>query len=56
MIEIGWCDSTRTPLILCMEPEGNVHQHAMVVELADFIVPTVEAGIEIVKTILIPGT
>lgn len=55
MIELGWCDSKRIPLVLVMEKDGNPHEHAMVRELADFHVTTVDDGIAIAKAILVPG-
>ena len=55
MVEFGWCDSMRIPLVVCMEDEGNVHDHGFVREIADFIVPTVPAGIEVARAILTPG-
>jgi len=55
MIEFGWCDSMRIPLLVCMEDEGNLHDHAMVREIADYITPTVEAGVAVVRAILTPG-
>lgn len=55
MIELGWCDSMRIPLVLVMEREGNPHEHAMVRELADFCVETVEEAAEIVRAVLLPG-
>ena len=51
IIELGWADAFRKPIVLCME-EGNVHDHAMIREMAGYIVPTVEEGIEVVKGIL----
>jgi len=55
MIELGWCDSMRIPLVMIMENEGNIHDHAMVRELADFIVPTVDEAVEVIRAILTPG-
>ena len=53
-IEFGWADSARVPIVLAMEP-GNVHEHAMVNEVASFIVPTIEEATAIVRAILVPG-
>jgi nucleoside 2-deoxyribosyltransferase len=52
MIEIGWADSKRIPIILVME-RGNVHEHAMVSETCNFIVNTLDEAIDLAKTILI---
>lgn len=54
-IEFGWADSKRIPIVLCMEPEGNPHDHAMIREMASFIVPSIEEGIEVVLGVLCPG-
>ncbi len=54
MIELGWADSRRIPIVLVMEP-GNVHDHAMVRETADFIVNTVDEGVRVTRAILVPG-
>ena len=53
MIELGWADATRTPIVLAMEP-GNVHAHAMVETVAGFVVPTLEEAVEVVKAVLLP--
>jgi hypothetical protein len=53
MIEAGWADAFRTPLVVVMS-ESNPHNHAMLAELAGYIVPTLEQGIEIAKTVLLP--
>lgn len=54
MIELGWADAMRIPVLLIMEP-GNVHDHAMVTALSSWIVPTLEEGIEVTRDLLIPG-
>lgn len=51
IIEIGWADAFRKPIVLCME-DGNVHDHAMIREMASYIVPNVEEGIKVVRGIL----
>ncbi len=56
MIEAGWSDLTvpRTPLILVMEREGNVHDHGMLKSIADFRVDNLKDGIDIARAILLP--
>jgi nucleoside 2-deoxyribosyltransferase len=51
VIELGWADAARRPIILVMD-EGNPHDHAMVRELAGFIVPTLEQGLALVSILL----
>lgn len=55
MIELGWADSVRTPVVCVMEP-GNVHEHGMVFETIGYRVHTLEQGLSLVKAILKPGT
>lgn len=51
VMEIGWADLARVPIVLVMEP-GNVHDHAMVTEVAGFITSDLDESIDIVLTIL----
>jgi hypothetical protein len=55
MIEFGWCDSMRIPLVLVMEKEGNIHEHAMVTEMTDFRVDNLDDAVDVVARILTPG-
>jgi len=52
MIEYGWADSVRTPIITIIEKEGNPHEHAMLRELTGFRVETLEEGLYVAKAIL----
>lgn len=51
VLEIGWADAWRKPIILCMEP-GNVHEHGMINCMASIIVPTLEEGIQVLRGML----
>jgi nucleoside 2-deoxyribosyltransferase len=51
MIELGWADSVRTPIIAVMRPD-NIHWHAMVREVAGWIVPTLDEAIQVANNIL----
>lgn len=51
MIEAGWADAARVPIVLVRE-DANVHNHAMLDQLAGFIVPTLEEGLVIVRALL----
>jgi nucleoside 2-deoxyribosyltransferase len=53
MIEIGWADSARRPIVLAMET-GGLHDHAIVRACAGFIVPTLQEAIDTVITLLAP--
>lgn len=52
VMELAWAKAFDIPTIVIME-EGNIHDHAMVVESAGFIVDTVEAAIELTQHILL---
>lgn len=63
VIEMAWADLSRVPIILVIEPsvleatgttpsQGNVHEHAMVREMAGFRVETLDEGIHIAKALL----
>jgi nucleoside 2-deoxyribosyltransferase len=51
MVELGWCDAWRKPVILVME-KGNVHDHAFIRELADFIVADLHTAISVAVSLL----
>ena len=53
MIELGWADAARRPIVIAME-EDNPHRHAMVNEVAGFIVPTLSEAVAVVKAVLRP--
>jgi nucleoside 2-deoxyribosyltransferase len=52
VMEIAWADALRKPIVLVMEEEGNLHDHAMIRECIGFRVPTIREGVEITKAIL----
>lgn len=47
--EIFWADAFRKPVVVCMEDEGNVHDHAMINELTGYRVPTIDEGVDVVR-------
>ncbi len=51
MIEIGWADSARRPVVMAIEA-NNVHQHMMVRGLIGFMVPTLDEALATVISIL----
>lgn len=55
IIEIGWADAYRKPLIIAAESESTYAKHSIVSELAGFIVPTLDEAIDTVRALLIPG-
>jgi len=54
MIEYGWADSARRPVISVMEPKGNPHDHAMVNHIAGYRVETLEEALDLAIAILLP--
>ncbi|KKN02518.1 hypothetical protein LCGC14_1116900 [marine sediment metagenome] len=54
VMEMAWADACRTPIIVVMKPEGDLHDHSMLREVTGFRVETLEEGLEIAKAILTP--
>lgn len=52
LIEYGWADAYRKPIITISEKEGNVHEHPFVRELTGFRVETLEEGLKVVRDVL----
>lgn len=54
MIEFGWADAWRIPILAIME-HGNRHEHAMVHELIGWRCHTLEEGITVARAVLTEG-
>lgn len=54
LVEVGWADALNIPIVLVMEPEGNVHEHVFLDVIPGFRAATLAEGVEIVKGILLP--
>ena len=52
VMEIGWADLARKPIVLVMEATGNPHDHPMVRATAGFIVHDLWDAVKIVKALL----
>jgi nucleoside 2-deoxyribosyltransferase len=52
MVEYGWADAYRKPVITVMEKEGNVHDHTMIQEITAFRVETLEEGLLVARALL----
>lgn len=52
MVEYGWADAFRKPIVTVIEKEGNPHEHSFVRELSGYRVETLESGLNIAKAIL----
>ncbi len=54
MIEFGWADAARVPILAIME-EGNIHEHGIVNQLISWRCSSLLEGIEVVKSVLKEG-
>jgi nucleoside 2-deoxyribosyltransferase len=52
IMEYGWADAARNPIVTVMEKEGNPHDHAMVREVSGYRVETLDEALFVCKTIL----
>jgi nucleoside 2-deoxyribosyltransferase len=54
MVELGWADAARVPVVLVREEPGTggAHDHMFVHELGGFGVATLEEGLDVVRAIL----
>ena len=54
VMEIAWGWAFRKPVVLVMEDADNIHDHSMLREACGFRVKTIDEGIHIVKSLLLP--
>lgn len=54
MVELGWADAARVPVVLVMEPLGNIHEHAFVRQLAGYRVKRLDDAIDLIVAALAP--
>jgi nucleoside 2-deoxyribosyltransferase len=54
MIEAGWADAHRKPLIVVREPK-NIHAHGMLDAVATYTVGTLEEGLHLTKMLFYKG-
>ena len=47
VMEISWAWAARKPIVLVMEQNGNIHDHAMLREACPFRVNTIDEGVDI---------
>lgn len=52
MVELGWADAHRVPVVLVMEKSGNVHDHRFVTELAGWHVDNLDDAVRVVLAVL----
>lgn len=55
MIEYGWADAYRKPIITVIEPDSNLHDHPMLRELSGFRVEELDEGLYVAKSLLGDG-
>lgn len=53
MVELGWADAARRPIIAAVEPEGNAHDHMFVNQLIGYRCATLDEALHMVKAILL---
>ena len=53
VIEIGWGDLARNPIVLAIEDEGNPHDHAMIRELCPLRVNTLRRACDVACKVLL---
>ena len=51
-MELAWAYQSQTPVIVVMEPRGNIHDHAMIREAINFRVTTLEEAYAVADTLL----
>jgi len=54
MIELGWADANRVPVVLVMERSANIHDYPMVREIASFRVDNLQDAMKITEIVLLP--
>ena len=53
VLELGWADCLRKPIILVIEESGNCHDHAMLREISSFRVSDLDDAVDLVKSLLL---
>lgn len=53
MLEDGWTDAYRKPLILALR-DGDIHDHAMLREVATYVVDDLDRAVELVVKLVLP--
>ncbi|MFA5172811.1 MAG: hypothetical protein WC435_00185 [Candidatus Paceibacterota bacterium] len=53
MVEYGWADAFRKPIITLMKKDG-IYEHPFINELSGFIAEDIKEAVEIIKNVLLP--
>lgn len=51
VMEVAWADAFRKPVVL-VDVDGSIHDHAFIREIAGYVVPTLDAAISILDSLL----
>ena len=54
IMEFGWADAFRKPIVLAMEDAGNVHEHPMIRAISGFRVSNLDDAVAILTAVLMP--
>jgi len=54
VMEIAWAKQANIPIVLIMEPHGNIHEHPMLLEACPFVVSDIDTAIVLTNHILMP--
>jgi len=54
-IEFGWADAARRPIILAIEPKGNLHDYPIIRQIAGFRCESLETAAQMVEAVLMPS-
>ena len=52
VIEVGWADAWRKPIVVVMEPEGNLHEHGFIRHLATYRVTSLMEAMQLIEAAL----
>lgn len=52
IIELGWADAWRKPVVMCVPEEDYLRSHNMVQEIVGYFVEDLDTGIEVVRSLL----
>ncbi len=54
-MEIAWARAYDVPVVLVMEPEGNIHEHVILNECVTYRLSSLVDAIQLVAAILLPS-
>ena len=54
VMEIAWGAAFHKPVVLVMEPQGNIHEHSMLKEACVYHVDSLEDGVFVTRALLLP--